>query len=457
MPQNHILLESIQLTQTASSVTFDNIPQTGYTDLKIVASTRSDVGSVEALFMSINGSTANLTYRFMDSGAGTPRSGTAKVDGIVNGTDYTASTFSSNEIYIPNYTSSNAKSFSVEYVTENNATAGYNGFTAGLWSQTAAITSLSFARATSGNLVAGSTFSLYGIAAFGTTPVTAPFATGGNIVENDGTYWIHTFLSSGTFTPFKALTCDYLVLAGGGSGGGAGTGHSGGGGGAGGYLTSIGGTTLTLNSNTSYPITVGAGGASKTTNGLGNAGSNSVFSSITSTGGGGGGIGNINGANGGSGGGGGSEGTGSLPGSASPVGQGNNGGLGYDGTVAFTVSGGGGGAGQVGGAATPRTLSANGGAGGNGLANLITGTSVTYAGGGGGGTDGSSPTYPGSGGVGGTGGGGSGGKADAIQATSGLVNTGGGGGGASKNSPSNYAIGAAGGSGIVIIRYPMNS
>jgi hypothetical protein len=145
-----------------ATIDFNNIPQ-NYTDLKIVLSLRSDVNSVEALVMNINGSSANFTSRFIDSGAGTPRTGTAKVDGIVNGTDYTASTFSSNEIYIPNYTSSNFKSYSVDYVTENNASAGYNGFDAGLWSNVTAITSLSFRRANSGSLVQHSTATLYGV------------------------------------------------------------------------------------------------------------------------------------------------------------------------------------------------------------------------------------------------------------------------------------------------------
>jgi hypothetical protein len=52
----------------------------------------------------------------------------------------TANTFGNTEFYIPNYTSSNYKSFSVDGVTENNATAAFALY-AGLWSNTAAITS----------------------------------------------------------------------------------------------------------------------------------------------------------------------------------------------------------------------------------------------------------------------------------------------------------------------------
>ena len=85
---------------------------------------------------------------------------------------------------------------------------------------------------------------------------------------------------------------DYLVVAGGGGGGG---GFSAGGGGAGGLLT---GTSFAINPATLYSVTVGAGGASNV------IGNNSIFSTITSTGGGlGGGSFNNNAGSGGSGGG----------------------------------------------------------------------------------------------------------------------------------------------------------
>ena len=89
---------------------------------------------------------------------------------------------------------------------------------------------------------------------------------------------------SSAITGNLGLVVDYLVVAGGGSGGG-GYNNAGGGGGAGGYKTSIGGTALTLNLNTLYTATIGAGGTGAN---AGNIGSNSVFSTITSTGGGGG-------------------------------------------------------------------------------------------------------------------------------------------------------------------------
>ena len=73
----------------------------------------------------------------------------------------------------------------------------------------------------------------------------------------------------------SATNLEYLVVAGGGGGG-----TQGGGGGAGGYRE---GTNFPFSTAIAYTVTVGAGGAANTN------GSDSVFSTITSTGGGKGG------------------------------------------------------------------------------------------------------------------------------------------------------------------------
>lgn len=422
MAGNHVLLETIELTQSASSVTFDNIPQSGYTDLKIVVSARCDIsGSGQTQVVRFNGLTTNLSDRYLFGTGSSVVSGTdASLIQIndANGQSTTSNTFSSNEIYIPNYTSSNYKSVSAEGIMENNATAAQQMLTAGLWSSTAAITSVTIAL-TSNNYVAYSTFSLYGVADVNTTPVTAPLATGGNMVANDGTYWIHTFYTSGTFTPQTDLSCDYLVVAGGGGGGN----DIGGGGGAGGFRTSTGLSAAVQ----SYAITVGAGGAGGTVGANGTNGTVSTFSTISSSGGGGGGAYNLNGASGGSGGGGGSTnstqrtaGSGNA-GSYSPV-EGYAGGNGY-GSSSVYAAGGGGGASAVGSVGTSGT----GGAGGTGTANSYSGSSITYS----------------------TGGTGWGGTATGSP-TDATANTGNGGMGGKANS-----VGGAGGSGIIIIRYAM--
>jgi hypothetical protein len=229
----------------------------------------------------------------------------------------------------------------------------------------------------------------------------------------------------------SAYAANYLVVA-----GGAGGGYGGGGGGAaGGLLTA---TSVSFTSGTAYTITVGAGGAGSTTAAaLGTSGSNSVILGVaTATGGGGGGSQTSgNGAAGGSGGGGGAQTNGT--GGAGTSGQGYAGGNGVNNT--FYGAGGGGGASAVG-----NNGSANGslaGAGGAGAANLISGTSVTYAGGGGGGGNNTA-------GAGGSGGGGAG-NTGAGTGVGGTINTGGGGGGGGWSTGS----GGAGGSGVVIISY----
>lgn len=430
MAQNYILLERIELNAAAASVTFSNIPQSGYTDLKVVWSASGDWSGSRDLYISFNGSTSTFTNKYVEgNGASAGTGSVARYLGTVTTT--TANTFTNGEVYVPNYLSSTNKSFSSDNVGEANATTAYATLAAGLWSTTSAISSIGLSPS-AGNFAQYSTFSLYGLAAVGTTPAIAPKALGGSITT-DGTYWIHTFNATDTFVPATNLTCDYLVVAG---GGGAGTG-GGGGGGAGGYRTSIGGSTLSVTAQT-YTITVGAGGAFAVgTSSSGSSGTNSSFSTITSTGGGGGGGrgGTSPGLNGGSGGGEGCSVTGK--GLASPTGQGNNGGAFGGGSDS---GGGGGGAGAVG-----QDSSTKGGNGGNGLANSITGSSVTYAGGGGGGCS----NGGGAGGTGGTGGGGTGGTASVGTGTNATPNTGGGGGGGGLSG----SAGGNGGSGIVVIRY----
>lgn len=151
----------------ASSIDFTSIPQT-YTDLKIVASLRSNrsaaLGDTPAL--KFNGSSANFSNRYIfGQGSGTPTSGADADSGLgtMPGPNATASVFGSLEVYIPNYTSANNKSFSTESVMETNATANYMVMMANLWSQTAAITSISIFSQTSSTILQYSTATLYGI------------------------------------------------------------------------------------------------------------------------------------------------------------------------------------------------------------------------------------------------------------------------------------------------------
>jgi hypothetical protein len=305
-------------------------------------------------------------------------------------------------------------------------------------------------------------------------------ATGGTITES-GDYKIHTFTGDGCFVvscagtgqPYSAKV-DYLVVA----GGGGGAASQNGGGGAGGYRESSGTASGCYTASplgacvaalpvsaTTYPVTVGAGGAGgpyPSPDVTGNNGSNSVFSTITSTGGGKGG-GDSAGNTGGSGGGGGA-GTPSSPSSAGGSGntpptsppQGNNGGTGYLGQGGSRPGGGGGGAGAVGtDGPIPGAAPNSGGPGGSGVASSITGSSVIRAGGGGGSVARGNPTFiPNVASTGGSGGGGAGGVGS-CTGVAGTVNTGGGGGagGGGLDGGACVTSGSAGGSGIVIIRY----
>jgi len=256
-------------------------------------------------------------------------------------------------------------------------------------------------------------------------------AIGGVITYSAG-YTIHTFNSSGTFSVTGNLPIQSLVVAGGGSGI-----NNGGGGGGGGVVYKTSDVLLSGN----YPITVGNGGAA------GSNGQNSTFNGITAYGGGRGGPNASNGLSGGSGGGAGRDNTGlggaSIPGIGGGTYYGNAGGNGA--ATIWSGGGGGGGAGSPGGNALGGVQSAErGGAGGAGILNSISGTATYYAGGGGGGNEGNLNVAPG-----GIGGGGNGGSNFGGQnPVAGTPNTGGGGGGTR-----NGGTGAAGGSGIVIIRY----
>jgi hypothetical protein len=152
----------------APSVTFSPIPAT-YTDLKIVSSVRSDRSANinDYLKVGFNGTTTNISYIALE-GNGTSASSfdtatAAQFIGEIPAATATANTFANFEMYIPNYASSNNKSYSVDIVSENNGTGGFQNLIAGLWSSTAAITSMTFSVGFGTNLVANSTFYLYGI------------------------------------------------------------------------------------------------------------------------------------------------------------------------------------------------------------------------------------------------------------------------------------------------------
>ena len=149
-----------------SSITFSSIAST-YTDLKIVISSRVDVTSnyYDWIKISFNGSSSGFTYRELEGSGNVvgSYSGSGQLSAFSTAPTATANTFSNGEIYIPNYASSNNKSYSIDSVTENNATTAESTLNAGLWSNTAAITSITLTPNTGTNFVQYSNAYLYGI------------------------------------------------------------------------------------------------------------------------------------------------------------------------------------------------------------------------------------------------------------------------------------------------------
>jgi hypothetical protein len=150
----------------AATVTFNNIPQT-FTDLKLVASARTSRSALADDFgIRFNSQTTTYSVTAIQ-GSGTAASsfrvtGSSTVSNlIIDGNTATANTFASTEAYIPNYTSTNFKSITVESVQESNGAESYMRLVAGLWQNTAAITSISLIP--DNNFLQYSTFTLYGI------------------------------------------------------------------------------------------------------------------------------------------------------------------------------------------------------------------------------------------------------------------------------------------------------
>ena len=293
----------------------------------------------------------------------------------------------------------------------------------------------------------------------GTTTLTPEYPTGGTIT-NSGGYRIHTFTTDGTLIVPAGFSgnAQVLVVAGGGGGGSG----RGGGGGAGGLIYN---SNFSLMAGTSYPVTVGAGGAAEAN------GSNSVFSILTAIGGGRGGSHNgdpavttNNGQNGGSGGGAAINYYGNtFAGGNASVGQGNNGA-----TSSTTLpddprnTGGGGGFAEAGRAGSGGNVTWSTGTspkGGDGLyfPQFTAFGSAGWFAGGGGGSRGGSDRQGAPAGAGGQGGGGAGSPTGTspLNGVSGIPNTGGGGGGGDViiTTPLTIGIGGSGGSGIVIVRY----
>lgn len=161
------LIASSTLASAASSIDFTSIPST-YTDLVVKLSVRATTASTDdQLRIKFNGNAVgtNFSLRGIQGTGSSVSSGTSTTGWIVGGINAntsTASTFTNVELYLPNYAGSNYKSMSVDSAMENNATTAYAEMNAVLFSNTTAISSLSFLLP-SNNLAAYSSAYLYGV------------------------------------------------------------------------------------------------------------------------------------------------------------------------------------------------------------------------------------------------------------------------------------------------------
>ena len=170
MANTYTLISSVTVgASPVATIDFSSIPAT-YTDLVLKMSLRTDrsAGAFDYATINFNNSSTDFTLRLIEGDGTSTYSydrGTFGVNLIAraDGATATASTFGNAEMYIPNYTSANFKSISVDAVQENNNSNAFIDVVAGLWSQTAAINRLTITNGTGNSYVQYSTATLYGI------------------------------------------------------------------------------------------------------------------------------------------------------------------------------------------------------------------------------------------------------------------------------------------------------
>ncbi len=162
----YIPLQTDTLTSTSTAVTFSNISQS-YTDLVLVAHMKLTSGSTGHLIFngtSPSGSLYEILY-FSSSGSAFQskdiNSGASIRLGEVYGSGISSVDFATCIAQIGDYAQTNKyKSVIVKYDDVNNESS----LTGGTWRDTSAISSITFTSGSTGQFVAGCTFTIYGIA-----------------------------------------------------------------------------------------------------------------------------------------------------------------------------------------------------------------------------------------------------------------------------------------------------
>jgi hypothetical protein len=168
IPTYKLIASQIVGSTPVTTITFSSIPAT-YTDLVIKASIRSNRSGVnsDGLYMSLNGNSGTNFISLENINSSATSHQTSNYGGgwvaTFDGNTAASNVFSNTEIYIPNYTSSVAKSYSTDSAAEDTTSSQFaNSLAAGLnTTTTSAVTSISFSA--NGSFVQYSTFYLYGI------------------------------------------------------------------------------------------------------------------------------------------------------------------------------------------------------------------------------------------------------------------------------------------------------
>ena len=150
----------------SATIEFTSIPDT-YTDLLILSSTRdgTNADNNTEFKVKFNNSSTSYLNKYLQGNGSSASSGTYGTTFLYTGESdsntATANIFGSSSIYIPNYAGSAYKSVSSDLTSEENTTVSYATLTGGLWSNTAAITSIQIT--CNGSWAQYSTAILYGI------------------------------------------------------------------------------------------------------------------------------------------------------------------------------------------------------------------------------------------------------------------------------------------------------
>ena len=173
MPSTYTFISSVTGGTATSTITLSSIPQT-YTDIVLRISSRQagTSGLQDSIYVGINGApSGTLNSVTMLRGNGSVAASNRETSqpqwnmdqGSTAGAN-AANTFANDELYIPNYTSSENKVASGFIAHEDNsAIDAYLRASAFLWRNTTAISSLVLKLGSGQNFAVGSSFYLYGI------------------------------------------------------------------------------------------------------------------------------------------------------------------------------------------------------------------------------------------------------------------------------------------------------